>query len=492
MNNDLPTHSRWERIGREARALLTLGGPIIAAQLAQVSMSFVDTVMAGRDSAQGLAAVAVGVSLWIPISVFGMGVLMSVSPTVSHLFGAGRHGEIGQQVRQGLWLAIVVGLVSWAAVRSCPPLLRELEIDESIIPTATGFLDAISWGIPGISAFIVLRGFSEAVSRTRPMLAISLLGLLANIAGNSIFIHGRFGMPRLGAVGCGVASAIVMWLMPVSLATWILCDRYYRPFGLFNRFSLPDRQQLWALAKLGCPIGVCVFMECSMFAAVSLLMGHLGATIVAGHQVAINVASVTFMVPLGISVAISVRVGQAMGRGAPAEARRSGLVGAGLAVGFMSLTALTLATCPHWIAGIYTKAEDEAVRQIAVQLLVMAAIFQIFDGLQVAGAAALRGLKDTAVPMAITIFAYWALGLPLAYVLGIAQNGGPQALWIGLIAGLVVAAVLLLSRFLILTRRLIARQRINEPPENDTAEPAIAEASNVAVEEFVRIPGDIN
>jgi MATE family multidrug resistance protein len=328
-----------------------------------------------------------------------------------------------------------------------------MEIDPAIVPTTTGFLNAISWGVPGLSAFIILRGFSEAVSKTRPVLAICVVGLLANIAGNYVFIYGKFGMPRLGAIGCGVASALVMWVMPVTLAIWILCDRYYRPFGLFSRFSLPDWRQLSGLLKLGCPIGVCLFMECSMFATVSLLMGRLGTNMVAGHQIALNVASVTFMVPLGISIAITVRVGQAMGRRQVRDARRSGLVGAGLAVGFMSLTALTMAIWPHRIARIYT--QDASVHAVAAQLLVMAAIFQIFDGLQVAGAAALRGLKDTTLPMCITLIAYWGLGLPLGYGLGIVLNGGPQALWIGLTAGLMTAAVLLLTRFVLLTRRLM-------------------------------------
>lgn len=464
---DLLTPSRSQRIEREAVALLALGGPIIAAQLAQVSMSFVDTVMAGRLSAGDLAAVAVGGSLWMPIFVFGLGVLMSVSPTVAYTYGAGRFGEIGEQVRQGLWLSVAVGLVSFVAVRSCSPVLRWLEIDPAIVPITTGFLDAISWGLPALSTFTVLRGFSEAVSKPRPVLAISVLGLLANIVGNYIFIYGKFGMPRLGAAGCGVASAVVMWLMPASLAIWILFDRYYQPFGLYSRWSRPDPRQIWALAKLGSPIGVNLFMEGSMFATISLLMGRLGTNMVAGHQIALNVASVTFMVPLGISVAITVRVGQAMGRGQVSDARRSGLVGAGLAVGFMSLAALTLATCPHWIAQIYT--QDEGVHAVAVQLLGMAAIFQIFDGLQVAGAAALRGLKDTAIPMCITLVAYWALGLPLGYGLGIAQNRGPRALWIGLIAGLVLAAVLLIARFLVLTRRLLAGQQANECSANESA-----------------------
>jgi MATE family multidrug resistance protein len=455
----------------EVRALLALGGPLIAAQLVQIAMSFVDTVMAGHLSPRDLAAVAVGVSLWVPIVVFGMGVLMSVSPTVAQDYGAGRLDAIGGHVRQGLWLSQAVALASFVAVRSCSPVLGWMKIDPAIVPTAAGFLNAISWGLPASCAFTVLRGYSEAVSKTRPVLAISLVGLVANIAGNFVFMHGRLGMPRLGAVGTGVASACVLWTMLVSLVIWIACDRYYRQFPIFGRFERPDWSPIVRLLKLGSPIGVCFFLECSLFTAVSLLMGRLGAEVVAGHQVALNVASVTFMVPLGLSLAVTVRVGHAMGRGAPQDARRSGLVGAGLAVAFMSVTALVMATCPHLIAAIYSG--DEAVHRIAVRLLLMAAIFQIFDGLQVAGAGALRGLKDTAMPMFITLVAYWGLGLPLGVWMGLILDGGPPALWIGLIAGLIAAAVLLNTRFLVLTRRLIAER-------GDGADPMVADSGVAA------------
>lgn len=453
MNILLFNRSQSSRIRGEVLALLALGGPLIAAQLAQISMGFVDTVMAGRLSPQDLAAVAVASSLWVPILIFGMGILMSVSPTVAHAFGAGRHAEIGGHVRQGLWLSQMVGLISFVVIRNCSPVLRWMEIDPAVVPTAAGFLDAISWGIPASCAFTVLRGYSEAVEKTRPVMVISLVGLATNIVGNSIFMHGRLGMPRLGAVGTGVASACVMWTMLASLVIWILCDRYYQRFPVFDCIVRPNRMELWRLVRLGCPIGVCMFTETSMFATVSLLMGRLGAEVVAGHQVALNVASVTFMVPLGLSIASTVRVGHAMGRGDTRDARRSGLVGAGLSGGFMSLTALVMATFPHWIAAVYTN--DPNVHSMAVRLLVMAAIFQIFDGLQVAGAGALRGLKDTAVPMLITFVAYWGLGLPLGLLLGIYFDGGPQALWIGLIVGLAVAAVLLNTRFVLLTRRLM-------------------------------------
>jgi MATE family multidrug resistance protein len=286
---------------------------------------------------------------------------------------------------------------------------------------------------------------------TRPILLISLVGLVGNIAGNYIFMHGHLGMPRLGAIGCGVATAIVMWIMLVSLVAWIALQPYYRRFAVLARFERPHARELARLIRLGAPIGISLFMEGSLFAAVALLLGRLGPNVVAGHQIALNVASISFMVPLGIAIAITVRVGQAMGGGDARAARRSGTVGACLAVSFMALAALVMAAAPRLIAAIYTA--DPHVQSVAVSLLRMAAIFQIFDGLQVAGAGALRGLKDTTVPLAITFFAYWGLGLPIGYVLGIVHDRGPQAMWIGLIAGLMVAAVLLNLRFQLVMRR---------------------------------------
>ena len=462
-----------ERIGREASALLRLGGPVIAAQLAQISMNFVDTVMAGRLSRVDLAAVAVGGSLWMPIFVFGMGVLLAVSPTVANSFGAQRHQAVGSHVRQGLWLSQIVALWTFVAIRCCTPALEWLEVDPAVVPKAIGYLHAVSWGVPATWAYTVLRSFSEAVSRTRPLMVISVIGLISNIIGNDIFMYGRFGMPRLEGVGCGVATAIVMWIMLACLAAWILWQPYYRQFAVFSRWEWIDRREILSLLRLGAPIGVCLFMEGSMFGTVSLLMGRLGADVVAGHQVALNVASVTFMVPLGISIAITVRVGQALGAGRSQDARRSGFVGAGLAVGFMAATAVTMASFPQLIAAGYTS--DPRVQEVAAGLLVMAAIFQVFDGLQVAGAGALRGLKDTAIPMFITLAAYWGLGLPLGVYLGIMQARGPQALWIGLIAGLVAAALLLNVRFYLRTSRLMAECGEEEARPVEQAAPAAVE-----------------
>lgn len=440
-----PDADRLSRLRQEARALLLLGGPVIGAQLAQISMHFVDTLMAGRLGPKSLAAVSIGGSLWMPIFVFGMGMLMSVSPTVAHCFGAGQYQEIGRHVRQGLWLSLFAAVWSFVLIRNAHPIFDHFGVDPAIIPTAVGYLRAVSWGLPASCAFVVLRGFSEAVSMTRPVLFISILGLIGNIIGNYIFMYGHFGMPRLGAVGTGVATAIVMWIETIAMLLWIAFFPYYRKFGVFSHFEFPDWRELTKLIRLGTPIGVSLFMEGGLFSAVALLLGRMGANVVSAHQIAINVASVTFMVPLGIAVAITVRVGQALGRGDPRSARRSALVGAIMAVSFMSLTALSMAFLPRQIAAIYT--DDPGVTATAVSLLLMAAIFQIFDGLQVAGAGALRGLKDTTIPMFITAFSYWGLGVPVGYCLGIWWGLGPQGVWMGPIAGLLVASILLNVRF---------------------------------------------
>lgn len=442
--------ARWRR---EARSLILLGGPVIGTQLAQISMHFVDTLMAGWLGPKSLAAISIGGCLWMPIVIFGMGILMAVSPTVAHCFGAGQNEEIGGHVHQGLWLSLIVAIWSLILVHSCHPILDFMGVEPEIIPTAVGYLRAVAWGLPASCAFIVLKGFSEAVSMTRPLLFISLTGVVANIVGNYAFMYGHFGMPRLGAVGTGVSTAIVMWVELICAILWIVYFPYYRPFAVFRKFELPDWREAFKLFRLGAPIGVSLFMEGGLFSAVALMLGRMGANAVSGHQIAINVASVTFMVPLGIAVAITVRVGQALGRGDPRGARRSAAVGATLAVSFMTLTALAMAVLPRQIAAIYT--DDANVTEIAVSLLAMAAIFQIFDGLQVAGAGALRGLKDTTAPMFITAFSYWGLGVPIGYYLGITRGLGPQGVWMGPIGGLLFAAVLLNIRFYrVMSRRI--------------------------------------
>jgi MATE family multidrug resistance protein len=452
-NFDKPRPSALLSMRHETIALLRLGLPVIGSQLAQIAMNFVDTVMAGNLGARALAAIAVGGSLWMTVAIFIMGTMMAVTASVAHLFGAQKKREVGQFVRQALWVSQGLALICFLLVRNADPILYWLEIDPEIIPITLGYVDAISWGLPALCGFIVLRYSSEGVSMTRPAVFIGLIGLVVNILGNYVFMYGRLGVPAMGAVGCGWASALVMWIMFLSMTVYISIQKHYRQFAIFDRFDWPQIAQIRGIIKLGLPIGISVFLEASLFATVSLLMGSMGTNVVAGHQVAINIASISFMIPLGLSMAITVRVGQAVGRGSMLAARRAGFVGVSIALVFMGAAAIVLLLIPETIVGVYTN--DARVTSIAVELLFMAAIFQLSDGAQVAGAGALRGLKDTTVPMIITFIAYWGIGLPLGYTLGITRSMGPQAIWIGLIGGLTVAAICLNVRFYFVTRRLL-------------------------------------
>jgi len=436
---------------KEAGMTLKIGLPVIIAQLLQMSMNFVDTVMAGNLSAEDLAAVAVGGAIFIPFMMLAAGILMAITPIVAQLMGGRNLEEIGTNVRQGLWLSLMLAIPIFFLIRNLEFVMHFLDVTPSIIPLAQSYLDAISWGVFGISGYMALRFFNEGMSVTRPAMYFAGLGVLVNIPANYVFMYGKLGFPELGATGCGYASALVGYVMFSGMLAFTMTHKPYNRFEIFSSFRLPEWSYLKEILHIGIPIGLSSTMEVTMFALVSLLMGSLSATAVAGHQVAINFSAMTFMVPFGLSTAITTRVGNAIGKGSMPEARRRGYVGIGLATGFMSITAILMYLFPDWITSMYT--QDAEVQQVAIGLLYMAAIFQISDGLQVSGYGALRGLKDTTIPMVVNFIAYWMVGLPLGYYLGIIQDIGPQGLWMGLIAGLTIAAILHNVRFYKLTKQ---------------------------------------
>lgn len=437
--------SPFQEIKKEANQTLRLGLPIIAAQLLHMSMSFVDTVMSGNYGTLDLAAVALGSSLFYPVYTLGGGILMALSPIISHLYGARQFDLIGKNVRQGIWLALILSLPAILALRNLDVILVYMGIDPDAQLITKGYINAIAWGIPGAFGFMALRYFNESLGNSKPVMYVALIGLAFNIAGNYCLIYGKFGFPELGAVGTGWASALVLWAMFLSIFAYTYFKENYQRFKVFQDLKLPDKQYLGEILKLGIPIGISGTMEVTMFALTALLMGSLGTLAVAGHQVAINISALTFMIPFGLSTAITIRVGHSLGRGSMPNARFAGFVGIGLSVLIMCCTAIIMFTLPGLITSIYTN--DAEVQEIAITLIYMAAIFQISDGLQVSGYGALRGLKDTKVPMYVNLLAYWIIGLPLGYFLGIYREIGPPGLWIGLIAGLSVAALLHNIRF---------------------------------------------
>lgn len=446
----------------EARSLLSLAGPLIGNNIAIAGMNFADTVMAGRLGKYDLGAVAVGSSVWMLAFLFAMGTLMAISPIVSQRFGGGHLPEIGRYTRQGLWLSQALGwLVLAVLFTATPPALTAIGIEPDIRPLTAGYVQAIAWGAPAICAYLALRFTSEGVGWTRPIMYCTLASLVVNVAGNYVFMYGKLGAPAMGAVGCGVASAIAMWFLLAAFLGYVLLSPRYRPFALFERFTWPRRRELGEILALGIPISATVSAEIGLFTAVSLLMGTLSASIAAAHQVAINYAATMFMVPLAINSATTVRVGQALGAGRPELARHRGFVGIGMCGLFMATSAVVMLLLREEIVRLYTP--DPEVSAVAVGLLLVAAVFQVSDGVQVGAAGALRGYKDTRVPMLLNLLAYWVIAFPLAWAAAVKLELGPQLIWGGFVVGLSLAAVLLVWRFLRVSARAAGTENF-EPP----------------------------
>ncbi len=441
----------FPRVTRELAVLIKLASPILIAQLAQMGMGFVDTVMAGRLSSIDLAAVALGTSIWIPINLFIVGVLMATIPAIAQLFGGDQQHKIRGTLHQAMWLALLMGAIAWLLLRYSPYLLLLLHVDARLYPITHDYLLALSWGMPAVAFYITLRCFCDALNHTLPNMIISILGLLLNIPFNYVLIYGKLGFPALGAVGCGWATMAVMWLMLLVMAGYVFVAPRFSHFKLTEVVSWPQKTALLYLLKLGLPIGLSIFFEISIFSVIALLLGSLGAEVIASHQVALNFASLIFMLPLSISMALTIRVGQATGRQDKSAARFTCQVGMGLTVALALLLSISMVFSRHWITALYT--HDIAVQNLAAHLLIYAAVFQISDGLQAACNGALRGLKDTQAPMFITLIAYWCIGLPVGYLLGLtpvfsAAPWGAEGFWLGLVLGLSVAAVMLGARLI--------------------------------------------
>ena len=462
-----PPKPEGSGLGYEVKRTLLLATPLIIGQVTSFGMNFVDTVMAGRLGTVALGAIAVGSSVWAAGFLLSLGVLMSVSPAVSQLEGAGRRGQAGEMTRQAGWIALVLGILVFFAMRETHWVVALLDVEPEVADTALGYLDAISWGALALTGQLVLRFFAEGTGDTKPTMYIGLMGIALNVPLNYVLMFGKLGFEPMGAVGCGWATAIVFWVQFIALGMYIAWRPRFKPFALFERFSPPSWREIRGLLAVGLPIGITVSCEGGLFIATALLIATLGALPIAAHQVAINIASMAFMVPLGMSGAITVRVGNAVGRRDREGARRAGLVGVGIAGVYGSVSAVLMLLLAEPIARMYTSETD--VIALAASLLVWAAIFQVSDGLQVASAGALRGLKDTRWPMLYSLVSFWVVGMPLGAWLTFWEDWGPHGMWVGLVAGLSVAAVLLGSRFWRASGAYIrhGRKVLADPPEPD-------------------------
>lgn len=456
----MSTLSRYQHFFIEWRALLKLAVPIIIGQLANTAMGFVDTVMAGRVSPNDLAAVALGNSIWLPLFLLMSGILLATTAKVSRAFGRGAEQEMGDLVRQALWLGLAIGCALATVLWHAQPLMVLMGIDPILIEPAMGYLRAVACGFPCVAIYLVFRCYSDALGLTRPSMVIGILGLMLNIPLNFIFINGHFGLPAMGGVGCGWATACVMVFMMFAMFFWVRWAAYYKASQIFARFQWPQWSTQKSLLSLGLPIGISIFAEVSLFSVIALLIGGLGANVVAGHQIALNFSSLVFMLPYSLAMATTIRVGQALGAKRPREARFSAAVAMATGLLCACVSASYMFLLREHIAGIYTT--DTAVLAVATSLIIYSAIFQFSDAIQVTAAGALRGYQDTRITMLMTLFSYWGVGLPVGYTLGLSDYfglaQGPAGLWQGLIVGLSCAAVLLGMRLHKIARREIYAQ----------------------------------
>jgi MATE family multidrug resistance protein len=433
----------------------------MGAQLAQTAMGFVDTVMAGNVSPQDLAAVAVGFSIWVPLMLFLNGILLAITPLTARYHGAGEHKPITAIVQQGLWLALGLGALGWFILQQAHLTFPFMQVEPEIAIIATGYLEGIAWALPAAAIYQVFRSFNEGLGNTRVALMIGIVALLINIPANYVFIYGGFGIEPMGAVGCGWATALVSWFMAISIALYSVFHPHFKQYHL-AKVTTPKVSYWRDILRLGVPMGLAIFVEVTLFCIIALLIARLGATTLAAHQIALNITSLIFMLPLSLSIAMTIRVGHLLGANKPDEAQFSSIVGIsiGLIIAFLCATMIYLGS--NTITHLYT--QDIAVQTLASSLLVFAAIYQFSDAIQVGAAGALRGYKDTLIPLILTLISFWFIGLGVGYTLGLTDLWGapmgPKGFWIGMVAGLTCASVLMIWRLRLISnaQTLKARQ----------------------------------
>lgn len=448
-------------VSTEFKKLTALALPLVVTQLAQMGLGVLDTIMAGRVSAAELAGVALGGVIFWPVLMLIAGVVMAVTPTVSQLHGGGRVREAGAPVRQALWIAFFSGIVMIFLLRNIEPLYHFVGVDPVAIPITMAYVKALSWGVLPVLGYFVLRYLCEGTSWTTPAMLIAGSAFLLKIPLNYWFIHGGMGLPAMGGEGCGWATSVVMAFEFIAIICVVQFSRV-RVTNVFGEFSWPDAVEIKRLIRLGLPIGLSTFAEFSIFSAITLLIGRLGVETVAANQIVNNVSGLVFMIPLGLGMATSIRVGYNVGAGDYVAARRSGLVAVGAGFVFALFAVSSLLLGGEFIVSLYSS--EASVVELATGLLVIVAFFQLTDDLQVIGMGALRGYKDTRAPFLIALICYWVVGFPVAWVLGFgyfeALDLGVYGYWIGMATGLTCAAILLLYRFNRVSRREIAAHNL--------------------------------
>ena len=442
----------------EMRALLRLAVPVTVVQVGMMLMGTVDSIMVGHYSAVALAAVALGNLYFFGLAIFGIGVLMALDPVVAQAVGAKDEPAIARGMQRGVVLAAVLSVPSSLLLLTAGPILSLLQQPDELVPVAAGYALRVMPGVFPFLAFVSLRQGLQAMHRLAPIVLTILAANVINAALNYVMVFGKLGFPAMGAYGSAWATSISRWIMGALLLglAWRDLRRYLIPVRPETLLLQPIGRML----RLGLPIGIQLQVEMAAFGAIAIFMGLLGTIEVAGHQVAINLASMTFMVPLGVSMAASVMVGNAVGRNDAVAARRYARAALFTGAGFMAGAAALFLGVPDLLARIYTK--EPEVLALAASLIPIAGVFQLFDGLQVVSVGILRGLGDTRAPMVVALVGFWLIGTPVSAILGFATPLGAHGLWWGILAGLGAVAAFLLIRVRILMQRDLARVVIDD------------------------------
>jgi len=442
------------------KQLAKLTTPILITQLCQIGMATIDTIMSGQVGTADLAAIAIGSSLWTPIWLFVAGVMVAFTPQVAQLVGANKKDRVAEILGSAVFLGLSLGLLTGVLLYHFGPLLSYLLPDPKSAQLMRDYIQAVSWGLPAAGAFLALRFHAEAMNEPVAVTRIMLTGLFLNIPANAIFVYGwqitdSIGIAPMGGAGCGYGTSLVFHFLFFAMLYDCYQKRLPAPLKKLSTFFRPQATPLKSLLILGLPIGAAIFFEVSFFSVIALFLTPLGTTVVAGHQVAINMTSLTFMIPLSVGMAITVMVGQQLGRGQPELAAKVSWLGVKANLALALINASFILLLAPYIAQVYSN--DSEVVAIGASLLVFAAVFQISDAIQIAAAGALRGYQDTMVVMVITFCAYWLFGLGLGYYFAFAapEPLGAKGFWLGIILGLTAAAIMLSYRLYRVSRKAI-------------------------------------
>jgi MATE family multidrug resistance protein len=440
----------------EARATLRLAAPIVLTQLSWIAMLTTDAAMIGRLGAAPLAGATLVLMVYFALYVIGFGLVTATASLAAQAFGAKRPRILRRVVRQGLWVTILVTVPGCIVLGFTEEVLRALAQPADAVAHANAYAATLLWSLPPAIGLVVLRGFVSAINRPAAALWVMLAGVPLNGALDYALIFGHFGAPRMELYGAGLATTIVNAAMFLALLAIAVSRPPFRRYAILGRFWRPDWQVFARILRIGVPIAGVMLLEGGYFIAATFLMGWFGTGAIAAHMIALQIPHITFMVPMGIAQAATVRVGQAAGRGDPRGAYRAGWVAIAIAGAFMTVTSIVILAMPETLASIFldrTRPDSAAALSLAVALLLYAALFQAFDGIQAVAAGALRGLNDTALPMAIAGVSFWVVGLAGSIGFAFWAAIGARGVWVGFVLGLAMVAALLTLRFASLARR---------------------------------------